>query len=63
VGEYFLEIIDKKGGKRRILVTDIEEISPTQGTKFYLNYQVSTLASELLSVITNGKKTVKCELF
>jgi len=29
VGEYFLEIIDKKGGKRRILVTDIEEISPT----------------------------------
>jgi len=36
-GEYFLEITDKKGFKKRICLFDIEEIEIVQGTKFNIH--------------------------
>lgn len=62
--EFFFEITDKKGNKRRIAVADIEQIEPLQGTKFYLHYYVSSLTSDLLSLITsNASQTMKSEMF
>ena len=65
--EYFLEITDKKGSKRRIAVADIEQIEPLQGTKFYLHYYsgTSSITNDLLSLITNSNQsqTLKSEMF
>lgn len=62
-GEYFLEIADKKGNKRRICVNDIEDIEPTQGKKFCLHYHVNNMATEILSAITKQNKTLRTEQF
>ncbi len=39
-GDYFLEILDKKGKKviSTICVIDIQDITPLKGSKFTLNY-------------------------
>ena len=52
--EYFLEIIDSKGYKRRIAITDIEEIEPIKGTTFMLKYHSSSMASDIFSAFKKG---------
>lgn len=47
--EYFLELCDSKSGKplRSVAVCDIEEIEPTNGTRFLLQYYVDPPGSNL----------------
>lgn len=61
--QFYLEIKDKQGNKKRIAVVDIIEIETIKGIDFNLHYNIEVVTSELFGAFTKKTTEERCESY